>query len=67
MDFQKRVKDVSQVFDSQWNVNHDYSEKQKFLDQRKKHFNKMYDIQESTNAKKIIKEIKRKGKRITEE
>lgn len=54
MDFQKRVKDVSQVFDSQWNVNHDYSEKQKFLDQRKKHFNKMYDIQEKEDHKRKI-------------
>lgn len=54
MEFNKRVRDVNQVFDSQWNVNHNYAEKKKFFDGRKAHFNKMYDIQEKVDRRKEI-------------
>lgn len=54
MEIQKRVKDVSQVFDSQWNVNHNYQEVKKFHDNRREHFNRMYDIQEMEEHKKEI-------------
>ncbi|MCI6266725.1 MAG: hypothetical protein MR598_07780 [Erysipelotrichaceae bacterium] len=54
MEFNKRVKDVSQVFDSQWNVNHDYQERKNFQDARKEHFNRMFQIQEKEEHKKEI-------------
>ena len=46
MEFNRRVKDVNQVFDSQWKVNHNYKERQEFLDKRQQHFNKMYNIKD---------------------
>ena len=54
MECNKRVRDVNQVFDIQWNVNHNYAEKKKFFDGRKAHFNKMYDIQEKVDRRKEI-------------
>lgn len=57
MEFQKRVKDVSQVFDSQWNVNHNYQEVKKFHDNRRAHFNQIYNIQEREERKKEILRI----------
>ena len=35
MDFNKRVQDVSQVFDRQWSVNRNTQEKKAFFDNRK--------------------------------
>lgn len=54
MNFNKRVQDVSQVFDSRWNANHNYQEKKQFLDNRKEHFNKMYNIQDKDVRKQEI-------------
>lgn len=54
MEIQKRTKDISQVFDSQWDVNHNYQEVKKFHDSRKEHFNKMYNIQDREEHKKAI-------------
>lgn len=54
MEFNKRVKDVSQVVDSQWSVNHNYSERKQFLDNRKEHFKKMYNIQDREDHKREI-------------
>lgn len=54
MNFNKRVLDVGQVFDKQWNANHNYKEKQEFLDERKQHFNKMHNIVDKDARKKEI-------------
>lgn len=54
MEFNKRVKDASQVFDSQWKVNHNYKERQEFLNQRQEHFNKMYNIKDKQDMRKEI-------------
>lgn len=52
MEFKKRVQDVGQVFDSRWKANHGYQERKEFLDGRKQHFNKMYNIQDKDERKK---------------
>lgn len=54
MEFNKRVKDASQVFDSQWKVNNNYKERQEFLNQRQEHFNKMYNIKDKQDMRKEI-------------
>lgn len=54
MEFNRRVKDVNQVFDSQWKANHNYKERQEFLDKRQQHFNKMYNIKDKQDIKKEI-------------
>ena len=54
MEFNKRVKDVSQIVDSQFSVNHSYLEKQKFLDSRKNHFKRMYNIKDKEEKRKEI-------------
>lgn len=49
MDFNnKRVQDVNQVFDRNWNVNRNNQERREFLDYRKEHFRKMYNIKDKT-------------------
>lgn len=54
MEFNKRVQDVSQVFDSQWNVNHNYQEVKNFHDNRKAHFNRMYNIKDKNFRRQEI-------------
>ena len=54
MEFQKRTKDVSQVFDSQWNINHNYQERKEFHNARKEHFNRMFQIQERGERREEI-------------
>ena len=54
MEFNKRVKDVSQVFDSQWNVNHNYSEVKKFHDNRREYFMKLHNIQDKDKRNQEI-------------
>ena len=54
MNFNKRVEDVSQVFDRRWNVNQDYRGRKQFLDDRKDHFKKMYNIQDKEDRKQEI-------------
>ena len=54
MEFNKRVKHASQVFDSQWKVNNNYKERQEFLNQRQEHFNKMYNIKDKQDMRKEI-------------
>ena len=54
MEFKRRVNDVSQVFDSQWNVNHNYQGQKQFLDARKKHFDRMHNIVDKEERKKEI-------------
>ena len=46
MEFNKRVQDVSQVFDRNWNVNKNNQPRKEFLNERKEHFNKMFNIKD---------------------
>lgn len=56
MDINKRVQDISQVFDRNWNVNKNNQARKEFLDGRKEHFNKMYNIQDkNTRRQEILK------------
>ena len=54
MNINKRVQDVSQVFDRRWNVNRDYQGRQQFLDERKDHFKKMYNIHDKEDRRQEI-------------
>ena len=56
MEIKRRVDDVSQVFDNQWKVNHNYQEKKEFFDNRKKFFNEMHGIRDKEDYKKEILE-----------
>lgn len=49
-----RVQDVTQVFDRNWNVNHDRQGRKEFLDGRKEHFNKLYNIKSKEDKKQEI-------------
>ena len=54
MNFNKRIEDVSQVFDRNWQVNRNNIERQQFLDSRKEHFKKMYNIQDKADMRREI-------------
>lgn len=54
MNGNRRVQDVTQVFDNRWNVNNDYRGRKEFLDGRRQHFNKMYNIQDRNVQKEEI-------------
>lgn len=55
MDFNnKRVQDVNQVFDRNWNVNKNNQERREFLDYRKEHFRKMYNIKDKADKRAEI-------------
>lgn len=52
MEMNRRVKDVSEVFDKQWNANHSYQEVKKQSEERKRHFNRMYQIEDISEKKR---------------
>ena len=54
MDFNKRVQDVSQVFDRNWNVNKNNQQRNEFLGHRKDFFKKLYNIQDKNEMNKEI-------------
>lgn len=54
MEINKRVQDIDQVFDRNWNVNRNNQNRQKFLDGRKEHFKKMYNIQDKEDRRQEI-------------
>lgn len=54
MEFNKRVQDISQVFDRNWQVNKNNVERQQFLNSRKKHFKKMYNINDKADIRREI-------------
>lgn len=56
MGFNRKVNDISEIFDKQWEVNHNYQEKKEFLDNRKNHFNRMNNIVDKEDRKKEILE-----------
>lgn len=49
-----RVQDVSQVFDRNWQVNRNNTQRREFLDSRKEHFKRMYNIQDKTDHRQEI-------------
>lgn len=54
MEINKRVQDVTKVFDDRWNVNHDYAGRKAIIDDRKEHFNKMFNIKPKEDKRKEI-------------
>ena len=54
MEINKQVQDIDQVFDRNWNVNRNNQNRQKFLDGRKEHFKKMYNIQDKEDRRQEI-------------
>ena len=49
-----RVQDLTQVFDKNWNINHDYHGRKEILDGRKEHFNRMYNIRSKEDKRQEI-------------
>ena len=71
MEFNKRVQDISQVFDRNWNVNNNNQSRKEFLDSRKEHFKKMYNIhdredrrQEMLKANSVNGQVKNLNERM---
>ena len=54
MEFNKRVQDLSQVFDRTWNVNRNNQVRKEFLDHRKDYFNKMHNIPDKNEQRREI-------------
>ena len=54
MQINRRVQDVTQIFDRNWNVNKNNQQRQDFLDGRKEHFKKMYNIHDKEDRKQEI-------------
>ena len=52
-----RVQDVSQVFDRNWQVNHDMAGRQAMVDNRKKHFDKMYNIKSKEDKRAEMRRL----------
>ena len=49
-----RVQDISQVFDRNWQVNRNNTQRKEFLDSRKEHFKRMYNIQDKDDHRQEI-------------
>ena len=52
MQFNKRVQDLSQVFERTWNVNKNNQERESFLEQRKAYFKKIHNISDDAEQRK---------------
>lgn len=52
MEFNKRVQDVSEVFDRRWNANKNKANKA--VAEKKEHFNKMFNIRDKNDKKEDI-------------
>lgn len=57
MEFQKRVNDVEKVFDKCWQANHNRENVKQYSEDRKKHFQKMYNIKDKEEHKKEVLEF----------
>ena len=55
MNLNKKVQDLTQVFDSRWKVNNDYEGRKDFLDKRKEHLRKMYNVPEKISKSKDVR------------
>lgn len=49
-----RVQDLGQVFDRNWQVNRNNQQRKEFLDSRKEHFKRMYNIQDKADHRQEI-------------
>lgn len=54
MEFNKRVQDLTQVFSRNWNVNKNNQQRTEFLQHRKEHLKKMYNIQDTVEQRQEI-------------
>lgn len=54
MEVNRRVQDVSQVFDRNWNLNNNNKTRKEFLDGRKEHFKRMYNIKDKAERRQEI-------------
>lgn len=54
MEFNKRVQDLSQVFDRTWNVNRNNQQRKEFLEHRRDYFNKMHNIPDKNEQRREI-------------
>lgn len=54
MEFNKRVQDLSQVFDRTWNVNKNNMERKEFLDHRKDYFKRLHNIPDKNDQRKEL-------------
>ena len=54
MEVNKRIQDVSQVFDRNWNLNNNNTTRKEFLDSRKEHFKRMYNIRDKEERRQEI-------------
>ena len=54
MDINKRVQDIDKVFDRKWQVNNNNTQRKEFLDGRKQHFNRMFNIKDKTDRRQEI-------------
>lgn len=52
MDLNRRVQDPTQVFNRRWNAN--MNKANQAVNQRKEHFNRMFNINDKTNQRKEI-------------
>lgn len=52
MEINRRVQDVTEVFDRRWNVNKNKANEA--VNDRKQHFNKMFNIQDKNDQRKEI-------------
>ena len=50
MEINKRIEDVSQVFDKTWKLNRDNSTRKEFLDGRKEHLKKLYNVSDKKDV-----------------
>lgn len=51
MNINNRVQDIEQAFNRNWNVNRNNQQRQEFLDSRKEHFKRMYNIKDKEDKK----------------
>lgn len=54
MEFNKRVQDLTQVFDRTWNTNRNNQERKEFLEHRKDYFKKLHNIPDKVDQRKEI-------------
>lgn len=54
MEINKRVQDLSQVFEQNWNVNKNNQQRQEFLNGRKEHFKRMYNIRDKEDKRQEL-------------
>ena len=54
MEFNKRVQDLTQVFDRTWKTNRNNVERKEFLEHRKDYFNKIHNLPDKNTQRQEI-------------